>query len=37
MFDSMLVLALTIASIGAGLMAGVYFAFSWELRGQTTV
>lgn len=28
MFDSMLVLSLTIASIGAGLMAGVYFAFS---------
>ncbi len=28
MFDSMISLALTIAAIGAGLMAGVYFAFS---------
>ena len=28
MFDSMIALSLTIAAIGAGLMAGVYFAFS---------
>jgi len=28
MYDSMIALLLTIASIGAGLMAGVYFAFS---------
>ena len=28
MFDSMISLALTIAALGAGLMAGVYFAFS---------
>jgi uncharacterized membrane protein len=28
MFESILVFALTIATIGAGLMAGVYFAFS---------
>ncbi len=28
MLDSMIPLALTIAAIGAGLMAGVYFAFS---------
>ena len=28
MFDSILALALVIATIGAGLMAGVYFAFS---------
>ena len=28
MFDSMMTMSLTIAAIGAGLMAGVYFAFS---------
>jgi uncharacterized membrane protein len=28
MLDSMIALSLTIAAIGAGLMAGVYFAFS---------
>lgn len=28
MFDSMMGISLTIAAIGAGLMAGVYFAFS---------
>ena len=28
MFESMLALSLTVATIGAGLMAGVYFAFS---------
>ncbi len=28
MFDSMIAIFLTIAAIGAGLMAGVYFAFS---------
>ena len=28
MFDSMMTMSLTIAAIGAGLMAGVYFSFS---------
>ncbi len=28
MIDSMITVSLTIAAIGAGLMAGVYFAFS---------